>query len=196
MSMKKQLKLSLFCLFFIAGANNNLSADVFSDVQKIFGYLNDLYNAFADPTNGLMAQVDKIQNNIDALKAFSLCAKISGDARKTTTMAFFCQDKAGRKGCGAGNIAKLPGGVTTMAQAPCKDISLPIGAIQNVLNFIRNQVVGMETQPGLLSTILNILSTAGVNVNDVKDVVNNKILKILNTADSLLGQIKDKVKVS
>jgi hypothetical protein len=171
----KKICLSILSLLMFSVAVNQVQAFGPDDINKIFKDLLGLIETMADPKTGILAHIDEVLGNAVKLKAFSACPGYSKQLKKP--------------------FKELPEIKTKYGNVKCTDYSIPLSAVQSILNLIDQKLIGSTSKPGVMYTVLNILNTAGLKgVDKVQNVVND-ISKILGAVTKLLDGLKSTLQV-
>lgn len=171
----KKICLSILSLLMFSGTVNQVKAFGPDDINKIFKDLLGLIETMADPKTGILAHIDEVLGNAVKLKAFSSCISYSKKLNKP--------------------FKDIPEIKTKYGNVKCTDYSIPLSAVQSILNLIDQKLIGSTSKPGIMYTILSILSTAGLKgVDKVQNVVND-ISKILGSVTKLLDGLKGTLQV-
>jgi len=173
-SMKK--KLFSKASFFVGLAfHSAFGAEV--DIHKIFNGLTNTFDTLS-AKNGLLADLDTVLNNAVKFQAFSDCQARSLQTGLPYRLITRTIKKAGQQDI----------------KISCADYSVPLESIKFMLNVINNKVIGSSANPGLFSSIVQILEGAGKDVESIQSTV-KEIQLLLNAFEEVIDWLQKSLKV-
>lgn len=161
------MKKMFIVLFILVAAYAPVKADF--SAERLFRDLTGLVNSLTKTISAAQEAV----NNAVKVKMFTQCFKAKDIKNATVT------DQS--------NPTRV---------IACKDVTVPLIAIQAFLSLIKEQIIGSSEAPGLIYTVLDILSLAGLEdqIKPVQEKVQD-VLRVINSINTLLEKAKTKLRV-